>query len=605
MKIRNIFITALAGMISLISCEGFLTEYPTTSMSKGSAYQSPEALEANLTAIYSGMRFWTSNQFYLYLCSASLMQEYSGKRTTDDYLQTHDLTMWSTTSSNTNLYSSLYSSVARCNVLLEGLKTSPVNDTFKTKVEAETRMMRALYYFTLTRLYGDLPLVTEPLDDVESCFIKRSQYSDVYRLIVSDLEFAAENAFTVEELGSKGVLDGRACNVAAKALLSSVYLQMACYLDTPQDHFFKYEDPFRRPDFTFCNVSNAEQALVKSLESAREVILSGVYKIEKDYRNLFRWDPKNYPEDYMSKERIFVFNATPTSGTSSFVPWTLWANPQGTAANNIHNGNAGRIRASRWIFQKWAERYGGTLGTVENCEVYVDCPDPRFNASYFHTEVWGVPTGDATNAGQFVRTEVYPAKVKIASSGDPYIRKYFSPGYKVDNGDADFYVMRYAEVLLNAAEAAARLSSTPSDEYGAEAIGYVNQLLSRARASVNDPSSPAAQPADWTSTTYVDSESLVQGIIWERVFELGNEGHEWFDTHRLGATWLLENVCKPLNVFNGQDANLKFWASAFNSTQITEDLEQVRKGLLLAFPEYEIRYNTALSAADQNDYYIK
>ena len=605
MKIRNIFISALAGLIVLASCEGFLTEVPSTSMSSDSAYQSEKSLEANLTSIYSGLGFWASNPFYLYLCSASLMQEYTGKRNTDDYLQTHDLTMWSTTSANQNIYTSLYASVAKCNVLLKGLKTSPVDDGFKRKVEAEARMMRALFYFTLTRFYGDLPLVTEPLDNVEACFIKRSQYSEVYELIINDLEFAAENMFTSEELGSEGAINGRVCNVAAKALLSSVYLQMACYLENPQDHFFRYDDPFRRPDFSFCEVTTPEHALVKSLDNARDVIESGVYGLEKDYRNLFRWDPLNYPEDYLSKERILVFNATPMNAASSIVPWTLWANPQGTASNNIHNGNAGRIRASRWIFQKWAERYGGTLETVQSCQVYVDCADPRFDASYFHTEVWGVPTGTSSGAGQFVRSEVYPTKVKVAASGDPYIKKYFSPSYKVDNGDADFYVMRYAEVLLNAAEAAARLSSSPSDEYGTEAIGYVNQLMARARTSVNDPSRPAPQPADWAASAYADSDALVQDIIWERVFELGNEGHEWFDTHRLGATWLLENVCKPLNIFNALDANVKFWESAFNETQITEDIEQVRKGLLLAFPEYEIRYNTALSSADQNDYYIK
>ena len=604
MKVRNISAVLIAGLVVLTSCEGFLTQTPPTSMSKESAYQSEAALEANLNSVYSGLSFFTSTQFYMYLCSASLMQAYTGRRKTDDYLQTHDMTMWSTTSSNTSLYSSLYASVSKCNVLLDGLKTSPVKDDFKIKIEAETRLMRALYYFILTRLYGDLPLITEPVVDLEQCYVKRSQYSKVYELIISDLEFAAENMLSYEELGTAGVVNGRSCNMAANALLSSVYLQMACYLDNPSNQFFRTDLPHRLPDFSFCEVATAGDALKKSLEYARIVIGSNVYQLEDNYNHLFRWDPVNYPEDYFSKERIITFSATPMNVTSSFVPWTLWENPQGSESNNVHNGNAGRIRASRWIFQKWAERYGGSLGTVEGCKVYVNCPDPRFDASYFHTEVWGVPTGTSANAGKLVRTSIYPSRVKVSAKSDPYIKKYFSKRYKTDHGDADFYVMRYAEVLLNAAEAAARLDSLVGG-YKADALGYVNQLMQRARLSVNDPSKPASQPADWSAADFAHNSDLVQAIIWERAFELGNEGHEWFDTHRLGADWLVENVCKPLNAFNKLTENVDFWEEAFNETYLTEDVATARKGLLLAFPEYETRYNTALSPADQNDFYIK
>ena len=42
----------------------------------------------------------------------------------------------------------------------------------------------------------------------------------------------------------------------------------------------------------------------------------------------------------------------------------------------------------------------------------------------------------------------------------------------------------------------------------------------------------------------------------------------------------------------------------FNGRTLPEDVEQVRKGLLLAFPDDEIRYNPALTLADQNDFYV-
>ena len=604
MKARYIILTILAGAAAF-SCGKFLEEIPATSVSKASAYQSPEALEAGLIGAYTGLNLFASNDFFYYLCSASQMQEYTGRRTTDVFLQTHDLTMWSTTSSNEKIYASLYSSVAKCNVLLKGLETSPVDVAYKKKVEGEAKFLRALFYFTLTRLYGDLPVITKPLETVDDCFVTRSSYSDVYRLIWEDLSFASSNMFTKAELGIDAISKGRAFNMAAHALLSSVYLQMACYLESADVQFFDTSKPGRLPDFSFAGIATADDALAKSLQEAETVITSGVYELEKNYSNLFRWDPVNHPEDYLSKERILVFNATPQNVTSSIVPWMLWENPQGTESNNVHNGNAGRIRASRWIFQKWAARYGGTMGTVSGIDIYNECPDPRFDASFFHTEVWGVPTGTSSAAGEMVRTTIYPARVKVTAKSDPYIRKYFSPRYKTDNGDADYYIIRYAEVLLNAAEASARLSAAPGDANSEKAIGYVNTLLERARNSVAEGEAPAAEPAAWTTTDFVDKTDLVNSIIWERVFELGNEGHEWFDTHRLGAQWLLDNVCKPLNIFNHQPENLPFWSEQYNDQDLTEDLLTIRKGLLLAFPEYEIRYNTALSAEDQNDYYIK
>lgn len=592
-------------VLGLTSCGKLLEEIPTTSISKGSAYLSEAALEADLTAVYSGLSVFASNAYCYYLCSASLMQEYTGKRTTDNFLQTHDLTLWSTTPANESIYASLYASVAKCNILLEGLEGSPVDPAYKQKIEGETRMLRALYYFTLTRLYGDLPLITEPVRNVEESFVPRSQYSKVYELIVNDLSFAAENMRTASEMGLDGIQKGRCSNMAAHALLAGVYLQMACYLETPEVQFFDGAKEGRLPDFSFCKVLTAKDALALSLQEAETVITSGVYGLEKNYSHLFRWDPVNFPEDYLSKERIIVFCATPESVTSSIVPWMLWENPVGTESVNIHNGNAGRIRASRWIFQKWAQRYGGATASIGGIEAYVNCPDPRFDASYFHTEVWGVPTGTSAHSGEMVKTTVYPTKLKTSAASDPYIRKYFSPRYKTDNGDADYYILRYADVLLTAAEAAARISVSGSDAYAEKAIGYVNQVLERARKSVAEDDSEAGQPEAWNTSLFADRTALIDAIIWERVFELGNEGHEWFDTHRLGAQWLSDNVCKPLNVFNHQSENILFWQNAFNETDLAEDVQTIRKGLLAAFPEYELRYNTALSSKDQNDFYYK
>ena len=132
--------------------------------------------------------------------------------------------------------------------------------------------------------------------------------------------------------------------------------------------------------------------------------------------------------------------------------------------------------------------------------------------------------------------------------GLPYYKKYYDPTYDNSVGNADLYVMRLAEVYLIAAEACANLCESASDAYGTKAVDYVNVILERARNSVDGE--PAAEPQAWTASKFNNSkEALVNAIFWERCYEMPFEHHEYFDTHRMGARWLAENIAKPKNAF--------------------------------------------------------
>ena len=55
-----------------------------------------------------------------------------------------------------------------------------------------------------------------------------------------------------------------------------------------------------------------------------------------------------------------------------------------------------------------------------------------------------------------------------------------------------------------------------------------------------------------------------------------------------------------------EPANIRFHDSAFNKgLDRKEDIQTVRAGLLLAFPDQELRYNTALGYSAQNDFFIE
>ena len=203
---------------------------------------------------------------------------------------------------------------------------------------------------------------------------------------------------------------------------------------------------------------------------------------------------------------------------------------------------------------------------------------------------------------------------------EPFFKKYLDPTYDANSGRADFYLMRYAEVYLIAAEAAANLSVQPMDRNWQKAFTYVENIHARARRSVAD-GEPEAEWPKWEEDRFLadknPTESLVNAIFWERVYELYGEGHEFWDTHRMGATWLSENIAQPIVDFllqpeqqfdsptaaaPGTNSYCMRLYGSNTPPQITSATD-LRGSLLLEFPQKEIANNHAITIEDAaNDF---
>lgn len=606
----------IVSLLVLVTSCSFLDEAPRTSFSESSAYATETALEASLTGCYAA--FQGSGMFqgemaeYLQYCSQ--LVHWKSSRTSQQWTQTLNLTMYSNSSNNYKMFTQLYSAVYKCNKLISSLEDSPVDEAYKTEVGAEARLLRAILYFTLVRMYGDVPLILEPAADAEQASVPRTFYCQVYEQILSDLEYAEEYMRDEARQAQVTGTAGRPHKWAATSFKSLVYLQIACMLENPDEQWFDTSKEGRAPDFTACGITTSSQAWKKALDTAESVIESGVYKLADRYTDLFRWTS---PEDYQLKERIFVLQSTDNGTTGNYMAVrTLPEYPGGTLNTTTKNNNSGRIRPERFVFQKWAATYGGQkiesrADNVKN--IYVSCPDPRFDATYIHTSYY--------NQLEKKDVALYPAEkcVRNSYTKEAYFRKYLTPLYDVGSGYADFYMMRYAEIILIAAEASASLSAGPGDEYWTKALGYVEQIHARARRSVPEGESPASQPM-WTATKFNMSEAdfdrgvkdsrdkLIKAIMWERVFELGCEGHEFFDSHRRGVSYIIDEITTPMNEFLDrapQSYGSKSYKSVlFNGQPLPVEPSEVRKGLLLAFPEEEIRFNPAIGPEHQNDFYI-
>lgn len=161
-----------------------------------------------------------------------------------------------------------YDGIQRCNIVITRLlntKSSEVlTDDFKARKLGEAYFLRALTYFNMVRMWGDIPLVTQEVTDVNEAFDHvRASSEEVYQQIIADLEYAASSlpaAYDASELG-------RATSGAAQTLLAKVYL--------------------------------TRQEWQKSLDLLNKVISGGQYYLLDDFASVFDVNNKN------NKESIF------------------------------------------------------------------------------------------------------------------------------------------------------------------------------------------------------------------------------------------------------------------------------------------------------------
>src|SRR5690606_18931682 len=115
-----------------------------------------------------------------------------------------------------------FSGIFRANILLQKLPDVPMDETEKARFTAETKFLRAYFYFDLVRLFKHVPLFTEPVSTDAMYDVLQADPADVYAFIEQDLLEAIPALPPTVPVATEG---GRATQGAARALLGKVYLQ--------------------------------------------------------------------------------------------------------------------------------------------------------------------------------------------------------------------------------------------------------------------------------------------------------------------------------------------------------------------------------------------
>ncbi|MCF2504647.1 RagB/SusD family nutrient uptake outer membrane protein [Dyadobacter sp. CY107] len=178
-----------------------------------------------------------------------------------------------------------YAAIKKANVVLEKIPAIEFDNALKERLLGEAKFLRALYYFNLVRLYGDVPLIKEYQKSVDPAGyeIAKSPSGEVYASIEKDLIEAA--AVLPASYASPNV--GRATSGAAKAILAKVYLTKA---SLPLNVTAHYKDAVATAEqvlspadggtgaYGYDLVSNYAEVFLPAFKNNKEHIFSAQFK---------------------------------------------------------------------------------------------------------------------------------------------------------------------------------------------------------------------------------------------------------------------------------------------------------------------------------------
>ena len=481
--------------------------------------ESPQA-EAGRAIVFgdeAGLRNYTYG-FYNYLPDngsahrINIMHDHSAKTSIGTYEQGAYTTSTSTSWS--------WSSIRNVNYFIQYNTDPNVPDAVRNNYTGIAKLFRAYLYYDKLITYGNVPWIDKPLDPTDEDLYKTQDNRDVIiQHIMDDLDYAAEN-ITVTSITPYSNTVNKWTALALKSRI--------CLFEGTFRKYHASGSSYGSQYLAGCTIS-ANELLQAAADAALEVMNDGPYKIHTGtvyedggrgaYRDLFISDNPVTEEVMLAitqnrdlsvlGEANWYYNSTSygphLSMTRSFAKTYL------NADGSIYNEKSGTG------YKSFAEETTGRDARM--------CQTIR-GADYTRKD----------KSGTYVRTA---PDMSLSLTGYQYT-KYVMDDSGYDNGrtnDNDVPLMRFAEVLLNYAEAKAELGSITADDWSRT----IGALRRRAGITGGDLDQlPTVVDTYLQQTFYPNVTSpVILEVRRERAIELILEGFRMNDLKRwaCGSDW--------------------------------------------------------------------
>ena len=505
----------------LVSCNSMLDDQIPQGTLSDEQVKDPTNAEAMVVSAYA--IFTTAedinSSFSMWNYDVRSDDAYKGGNGTSDGDVFHQLEIQQgvlTTNWNLNdIWERLYNSISRVNTAIALLNECDDSFTMKKQRLAEMKFLRAYGHFLLKRLFKKIPFVIdENLTYDEYNNLSNTSYTndEGWQVIIDDLMEAYNT------LPEKQADKGRPTKAAAAAFLAKVYLYKAYHQDDANSN-----------QVTSINKEDLEKVIEFTNPS-----LYANYGLESDIHNNFR------PEEQFENgiESIWAIQYSRNDGsTYGNLNWSYGLIPPNLTGAT--DGGCDFYKPSQNLVNAFHTGSDGLplLKTFndKDYDMANDNADPRlfltvgmpglpymFNTNYImnQTSLWSRSNG------------LYGYYVTLKQNVDPaLIGEYLIKG-SYWASSMNRIVFRYADVLLERAEAYAQLGQTE------QAINLVNQIRSRAASSTQMISSyPSRYGVKMYISNYHGSFSkndAVEIVKMERRLELGMESERFFDLVRWG-----------------------------------------------------------------------
>jgi len=222
--IRNILLSCLIVLFS--GCSDFLDKSPLEDPSTSNVNTASDAI-AIINGAYQPLQWPKLYNFRIWTLDIVAGNSIVGAGGGTDGGETVDLSNFVTATNNAaalDIWRGPAPGILRCNLAIKTIPGMDIDQSIKDRCIGEAKFLRANYYFILVRLFGDVPLLTEPQNPTDDLQPVRTSKDKIYELIVQDLKDAVELLPTRETYTGTDI--GRASKGSACGLLAKVYLTL-------------------------------------------------------------------------------------------------------------------------------------------------------------------------------------------------------------------------------------------------------------------------------------------------------------------------------------------------------------------------------------------
>ena len=468
-----------------VSCNDYLDRFPKDSFSEPTFFKTENDL------------IYYANQFYGSLPVQRMDNDNNSDNMVPQNINTFLAGTYTVPGSGGGWASGDWANIRSCNYFLEHY--SRAETSFKERYAGEVRFFRALFYWYKVVNFGDVPLLLKALDDnSEELYGPREKREKVMdEVVLEDLKFAGANLPEKNQAAA-----GRLHKDAARALMSRICL---------------WEGTYRK----YRNIEGADTYLDACVKASEELMDAGydIYSTgntDEDYRNLFiQKDLRSNPE------AIFYRAYITDKNTHNY-----------TRQASENNTGMSKDFVDSYLFLDDGKPIGLTSHPYDDSTPAKECEgrDPRY------TQTIATPGFIMTLPDLAVNLPAIGTSRTSTGYWNIKGRSSDLAQFNADKSDLDLFIFRYAEVLLNYAEAKYELT-------GSLTIAELDKSINLIRDRVGMPHLTTNPDADPNAVNYGYTVApLLYEIRRERRIELVGEGFRFNDIIRWKAGKLIEGV---------------------------------------------------------------